>query len=42
MDTWKCNNCGNTITVPSSPEIFPSCKEKGEFANASFNVANAE
>ncbi|MEJ2156378.1 MAG: hypothetical protein P8X96_13655 [Desulfobacteraceae bacterium] len=38
MDSWKCNNYGNTLTARVCPEICPSCKEKEEFVNASFNV----
>ena len=34
MPTWKCNNCGNTITT-TPPEICPSCKEKCEFVDVS-------
>jgi NAD(P)H-nitrite reductase large subunit len=38
MESWKCNNCGNTINAQSSPEICPSCDQKGEFINPSFNT----
>jgi len=35
MEVWKCNNCGNTITVNAPPETCPSCKTKCEFVNVS-------
>ena len=28
---WKCLECGNTVQLPSPPEICPSCKEKCAF-----------
>lgn len=28
---WKCLNCGNTIQIPSPPEICPSCEQKCAF-----------
>ena len=31
MEVWKCNNCGNTITVQAPPETCPSCKAKCDF-----------
>ena len=31
MPIFKCNNCGNTVDVPSPPDTCPSCKEKCEF-----------
>jgi len=35
MAVWKCNKCGNTVTVEAPPETCPSCKAKCEFVNVS-------
>ena len=32
-NTWKCDNCGNTIVVMEPPEICPVCKQKCVFLN---------
>jgi len=33
MTTWKCDKCGNTITVDRPPDICPSCKQKCEYVD---------
>ncbi len=35
MEAWKCNKCGNTITLEAPPETCPSCKANCEFVNVS-------
>jgi len=31
MTNWKCNKCGNTVSLTAPPEVCPSCKERCEF-----------
>ncbi len=33
--TWKCTNCGYTLTEVKPPEQCPSCKEKCDFVDVS-------
>lgn len=33
--TWKCANCGHTVSRDAPPEKCPSCGEECEFLNAS-------
>lgn len=33
MEVWKCNKCGNTISVEAPPETCPSCAAHCEFVN---------
>jgi rubrerythrin len=32
---WKCGKCGNTVQLPTAPEICPSCNEKCLFKDVS-------
>ena len=34
MNTWKCAECGYTLSAPLPPETCPSCLKKCEFLNA--------
>ncbi|HYA86243.1 MAG TPA: hypothetical protein VEI57_04135 [Nitrospirota bacterium] len=31
MVVWKCNKCGNTVTMDIPPDLCPSCKKKCEY-----------
>ncbi len=33
MSVWKCNKCGNTITMDVPPDICSSCKQKCEYVD---------
>lgn len=35
MASWKCKNCGYTMTSDAPPDECPSCKEKCEFLDNS-------
>jgi ABC-type ATPase with predicted acetyltransferase domain len=33
MAIWKCNKCGNTVTIEVPPDLCPSCKNKCEYVD---------
>lgn len=33
MNSWKCQECGYTLTAEAPPEECPACKKKCEFVN---------
>ncbi|HXY61609.1 MAG TPA: hypothetical protein VEJ22_01635 [Nitrospirota bacterium] len=33
MAVWKCNKCGNAVTIDVPPDLCPSCKERCEYVD---------